>query len=238
MQNTNKNVLIGVVIILALGAGAWWFTQSTPHPLLLSEGDTVTSWDWQGTYKDGGELEKRANDEIERQKSLLGGDQSGKNDDPTDYILYVSIANQYELLGDGKAAYEYLGRALNIDSTKTGLAWRNLGNLMERLGALETARVAYARAVEAQPHGDEYHIARLEFLIKYFAEDSAALEAAFEEAKTGLGGDSAQILQLKAKWHEKTGKVDDAISALQEMEKLMGGNDPSARSEIARLRAL
>ncbi|MBI2612900.1 hypothetical protein HYW59_03790 [Candidatus Kaiserbacteria bacterium] len=232
----NKNLIISAVVVALLAGGAWFLLQNQAHPLPLAEGDTIASWDWQGTHEDGGELEKRANDEIARSKSLLGGDQSGKNDDPTDYILYVSIANQYELLGDGKAAYDNLGRALKIDSTKTGLAWRNLGSLMERLGALQTARIAYARAVEAQP-GEEYHIARLSFLIKHFADDAATLEAAFEEAEKDLG-ETPQILQLKAQWYEKTGRVDDAIEALQGMEKLMGGNDGSARSEMARLRNL
>ncbi len=235
MQNINKNVLIGVVA-LALGAGAWFLSGNQPHLLPLAEGDAITSWDWQGTYEDGGELEKRARDEIARSEGLLGGDQSGKGDDPTDYILYVSIANQYELLGDGKSAYEYLGRALKIDSEKTGLAWRNLGALMEKLGALHTARIAYARAVEAQPHIAEYHVAKLQFLMKNFSEDAPAIEAAFEEAKEGVGGGSPEILQIKAQWYESTGKVKEAIEALQEMERIMGGSVPTVRSEINRLR--
>lgn len=237
MQNLNKNVLVGGVVLLLLLAGGWLLTKSGPHPLPIAEGDTITAWDWQGTHKDGGALEKRANDEIARSKALLGGDQSGANEDPTDYILYVGIANQYELLGRGKAAYNSLGEALNIDSTKTGLAWRNLGALMERLGAMNTARIAYARAVEAQPHIVEYHIARLEFLMKNVADDAAAIEAAFIEAEDGLGGNTPEILQIKAQWYESIGKNTEAIKTLQEMEKLMGGNVPTIRGEIARLRA-
>jgi len=238
MQNTNKNILIGIVAAALIAGGAWFLFGNQAHPLPVAEGDAISSWDFQGSYEGNSELEKRARDEIARSEGFLGGDQSGANDDPTDYILYVSIANQYELLGDGKTAYEYLGRALRIDSTKTGLALRNLGSLMERLGALNTARIAFARAVEAQPQIAEYHIARLSFLIKYFADDVAAIGAAFEEAEAGLGGDTPEILQIKAQWYESTGRVEDAIEALREMEKLMGGDDASARSEIARLRAL
>lgn len=237
MQNVNKNIIIGIVVATFLGGGAWFMLGGGAHPLLVAKGDTITSWNWQGTHKDGGALEKKANDEVARGKGLLGGDQSGKDGDPTDYILYVDIANQYQLLGDGKAAYDALGKALRIDATKTGLAWRNLGALMEKLGALNTARIAYARAVEAQSNIVEYHVARLQFLMKNFSQDTAAIEAAFEEAKEGVGGDSPEILQIKAEWYESTGRTQDAIEALQEMEKIMGGSVPTIRSEIARLRA-
>src|SRR3989344_4028104 len=209
MQNTNKNIIIGIVAAALIAGGAWFLFGNQAHPLPVAEGDAISSWDFQGSYEGNSELEKRARDEIARSEGFLGGDQSGANDDPTDYILYVSIANQYELLGDGKTAYEYLGRAIRIDSTKTGLALRNLGSLMERLGALNTARIA--------------------FLIKNFPQDAAAIEAAFDEAKTGLGGDTPEVLQIKAQWYESTRRVDEAIDALQEMEQLMGGNDASAR---------
>ena len=198
MQNSNKNIIIGIVAVAFLMGGAWWFLHGAANPLPIAEGDTVASWDIQGIYKDGGELEKKANDEIARQKSLLGGDQSGKNDDPTDYILYVGIANQYMLLGDGKSAYEYLGRALQIDPTKTGLAWYDLGVLLEKVGAFNTARIAYARAVEAQPQVEQYHIARIQFLMSKFSEDRAALQAAFEEAEARFGKEAPFLLQLKA----------------------------------------
>ena len=236
MENINKNVLVAGAVILLLALGAWWMSQNSAHPLPLVEGDTVSSWDFQGTYKDGGALEKKANDEIVRQKSLLGGDQSGVGDDPTDYSIYVGIANQYELLGNGKAAYNYLGRALKIDSEKTGLAWRNLGALLERLGALETARVAYARAVEAQSQIVEYHVVRLQFLIKNFADDASALNAAFDEADKEFG-ETPEILQVKAQWLEKSGRHEEAASTLQQMTRLMKGFDANVDVEFGQLKS-
>ena len=237
MQAMNKNNILAGLVIALLALGAWWFTQSSSHLLPIAEGDTVASWDFPGPYKDGGELEKRARDEITRSEGLLGGDQSGTNDDPTDYTLYVSIANQFLLLGDGKRAYEYLGRALKIDAEKTGLAWRNLGSLMERLGALGTARVAYSRAVEAQPNIVEYHVVRLQFLISHFSDDAAAIDAAFDEAKQELG-ETPEILQIKAEWQEKTGRIEDAIKTLQSMHTIMGVGEQNSAGEIARLRSL
>ncbi|HLE55734.1 MAG TPA: tetratricopeptide repeat protein [Rhodothermia bacterium] len=224
--------------MLVLAGAVWWFTQNPSHPLPLVEGDAVSSWDFQGIHKDEGALEKKANDEITRLTNLLGGDQSGKDDDPTDYILYVSIANQYELLGDGKNAYEYLGRAVNIDSTKTGLAWHNLGSLLERLGAYGTARVAYAKAVEAQPHIEQYHVARLRFLMGHLKDDTSAIEAAFGEAEAQFGKEAPFLLQIRAQWEEITGRLDEAASTLEDMQRFVGSRNTEVDHEIARLRSL
>ena len=232
-----NNIVIGAAVLILL-AGIWVFTRSSfTHPLPLAEGESIASWDLQATNQDGGELEKKANDQITRLEALLGGDQSGKDDDPTDYSLYVGIANQYELLGDGRRAYEYLGRAAAIDPDYTGLAWHNLGTLMVTLGALKTARTAFAKAVEAQPDVSQFHIARLEFLVDRFAEDTSAVEGAFQEAEAQVG-DDASILQVKAAWYTKTLRYQDAITALETMKRVMGGRDADIDREVARLKAL
>ena len=147
-------------------------SPSTPSPVFsLVSGEVIASWDFVGTYNDNGQLEARANAEIARMKGLLN---SGTY---TNYELYVSIANQYELLGDGKQEFTYLNYALAIDSTKTGLAWHNMGKLLERLGAYKSARVAYDRMVQAQSTS-QYIRARLEFLKAHMPEDTTAIAQA------------------------------------------------------------
>ena len=238
MQNISKNTFLIVAVLIILLAGAWVFTRdSFTHPLPLAEGESIASWDFQGSHSDGGELEKKANDQIIRLRGLLGGDQSGTDDDPTDYEIHVGVGNQYELLGDGKRAYEHLGRAVVLDPNNTGLAWHNLGALMVKLGALKTARTAYAKAVEAQPGVLQYHIARLEFLTERFAEDTSAIEGAFQEAEAQFG-DAPPILQIKAGWYTKALRYQDAITALETMKRLMGGSDADIDREIARLKGL
>src|SRR3989344_1086031 len=150
--------------------------KPTPSPAVkpvftLVPGDTIVSWDFAGTYNDSGQLEARANSEIARMKSLLN---SGTF---TNYELYVSIANQYELLGDGKQEFTYLNYALAIDSTITGLAWHNMGKLLERLGAYNSARVAYDRMLAAQVTS-QYIRARLEFLKAHMPWDTDAIKQA------------------------------------------------------------
>ena len=137
----------------------------------LVPGDEPASWYFVGTYSDGGQLEARADAEVQRMKSLLN---SGEF---TNYELYISIANQYELLGDGKQEYTYLNYALALDSTKTGLAWHNMGKLLEKLGAYKSARVAYDRMIQAQPIS-QYVRARLEFLKAHMPEDTDAIKQA------------------------------------------------------------
>ena len=146
----------------------------------LVPGDEPASWYFVGTHSDGGQLEARAEAEIQRMKSLLN---SGEF---TNYELYISIANQYELLGDGKQEYTYLNYALALDSTKTGLAWHNMGKLLEKLGAYKSARVAYDRMIQVQPTR-QYILARLEFLRAHMGEDTDAIKQA--EADLAASGE-------------------------------------------------
>lgn len=123
-------------------------TSSPSQPVLdlpsIAKGDSIASWDFTGAYADNSELVAKAEAEIKRLSDLIG-----KGTYP-DVTLYVSIANQYELIGNGKKEYDYLSRAIAADP-KSGLPWHNLGVLMERLGALKTARAAYDRAEFLQP---------------------------------------------------------------------------------------
>lgn len=147
-------------------------TAPTAAPFALVAGEAVASWDFTGTHNDNGQLEARVRAEIEKMKGLLNNSEMFSN-----YELYVSIANQYELLGEGKQEYTYLNYALAIDSTKTGLAWHNMGKLLERLGAYKSARVAYDRMIQAQTTS-QYVRARLEFLKAHMPEDTDAIKQA------------------------------------------------------------
>lgn len=187
---------IATSALLVFFAVALWFLYLRPpqHPLPLAEGDHITSWYFKGTYLDGGTLETKAREEIMRLKGFLG---SGEF---TDYELYASIANQYELLGNGRSAYRYLGKAIETDTANnTGLAWHNLGVLLSRLGALRTARIAYEKATLVEPQLSFYHYAYLEFLIQNMKSDTADIEEAFAAAVANLG-QTSDVLDLRARW--------------------------------------
>lgn len=222
-----RNIFIAIAAALIIIGGGWYYTQLKPSfTLEIDPKDTITNWEFQGSHKDGGEFEARVTTEMEKLQAALEDEAT----EPTDYNIYVSMAGQYTLLGDGKNTLKYLEKALAIDSVKTGLAWHNVGVLMERLGALNTARSAYARAVEAQPQVDAYHVARLNFLMKHFSEDKEAIDGALSEATAEFGEDASFVLNTRAEWLELQEKWQDAIGVWEKIrasapEELKSGID-------------
>lgn len=177
-----KKVLIGFAIAVIVLGGvlfAVWYKTKVPTMLPLSTKDTVTTWTFPAVNSDASSSEK-AKTEIARLKKLFGKDQF------SDYELYVSIANQYELLGDGKKTYEYLNRAAAA-APSSGLAWYNMAQLMTRLGAYHTAQMAFEKAVHSEFNAIFYHTAYIEFLKKYLPADTAALETAEGDLRSILG---------------------------------------------------
>jgi tetratricopeptide (TPR) repeat protein len=162
---------IGAVVLVIVGFVVWQSSQPKVQPFVIAMvgGEQVSSWDFDGAYTGNAELEAKAKADIKRLTGLLGGKQY------SDYTLYVSIANQFGLLGDGKNELAYLERALAENATTTGLAWHNAGQLFARLGAYQTARSAFERAVAAQPIV-QYRQALADFLIAHFPKDTEAIQ--------------------------------------------------------------
>lgn len=161
-------------------------------PMVVA-GDTIVSWDFDGVYEGNQELIAKADAEIARLNNLLG------KGDYADTALYVALANQYRLLGDGKREYDYLTRAISEGGGTTGLPWHNLGVLMERLGALQTAQGAYETSVRIQPEFKFYQLAYLTFLTTRMKGEAVSIEKAFADALSNLGQD-AEVLALRAQW--------------------------------------
>lgn len=164
------------------------------YSLSIAEGDNIQSWDFKGAYTGNAELVAKAQSEIKQLSELLVTATSSK------MILSVGIANQYELLGDGKNQYDYLGRAIQA-SPENGLPWHNLGVLMERLGAYKTARIAYEKSTLVQPEFKFYHYAYIEFLISRTKDDVANIEKAFAFAEKNIGKTS-NLSELRAEWEK------------------------------------
>jgi tetratricopeptide (TPR) repeat protein len=171
-------------------------TRATPSLPSVAKGDVIAEWTFKGAYADNPELIKKAEAEIARLTGLLG---KGTYSDAS---IYVGIANQYELIGNGGLEYDYLSRAIGADVDMTsGLPWHNLGVLMERLGALQTARVAYEKATMIQPEMKFYHYAYFEFLTTRMKNDMAHIEKEYTAALKNLGQDS-DILSLYSAWKQ------------------------------------
>ncbi len=171
-------------------------TKATHALPSIAKGDVVASWDFKGVYAEYPDLVAKAEAEITRLLGLLG------KETYSDTSIYVGIANQYDLLGNGKQEYDYLGRAIKADADATsGLPWHNLGVLMEKLGALGTARAAYEQSTLVQPKMKFYHYAYFEFLTTKMKSDTADIEKEYAAALKNLGQDS-DILSLYADWKQ------------------------------------
>lgn len=165
------------------------------NPLPIARGDNVASWNFVGAYTNNPELMTKADAEIKRITELLG------KGTYADTSIYVGIANQYELMGNGKKQYDFLIRAVREGGTTSGLPWHNLGVLMERLGALQTARIAYEKATLVQSQSKQWHYAYLEFITKKMKDDVIDIERAFVAANKYFATD-ADIIQLRAEWEK------------------------------------
>ena len=161
-QATHKKraIALSVVILGAfLGVGYYSYVSVVvPHYPLASQ-DTVSTWNFPSAYAKGSEDEKRVQTEIDKLKALLGKQQS-------DYEVLVGIAAEYELLGEGQKSYLYLSKAIS-DSPNKALAYFSMGHLLERVGALYSAKTAYGLAVEKEPGNTLYKSYLDQFLARY-----------------------------------------------------------------------
>lgn len=206
MEITKKQWLVAGIslLIVAVVAGALWqgrapapvtespasefpvFTATTtpapaksadvvPSPAVIAKfqlnpADTIVSWSFKGAYTGNDALVAKANADIAHLTGLIG---KGQYDD---YDLYLGIGNDADLLGDGARAYQNYNRSISIHPKK-GLAYDNLGHLMDELGAYHTAADAYAKAVAVEPLVSQYRNAQIDFLTWRFPVEAARLKA-------------------------------------------------------------
>lgn len=156
--------VLAVAIVVAIHLG-----NKTEAPSLLVEGERPV-WDFEGPYEASDELILKARTETERLKDLVG---SGEF---SDYDIYVGIAEQHSLLGEGKESYEYLLKAIEESKTRS-LAFSNLGTLFGRVGALESGKRAYEMALDRDDNVTN-RINYIQHLEQYFADDLDLVESA------------------------------------------------------------
>lgn len=220
-------VLISTVIV-GIGLLGWWYSKIPANEYELAKGESVVNWDFQGAYEGNTTSEKKAQDEIAKLQSLVGSD----NNLILDYERYVAIANQYDLLGEGRKEYENLSNAIAIDPDTTGIAWYNMAVLLEKYDAKKSARDAFARAAKAEPQQMQYQNAYLEFLTENFKEDTVAIDSAYEDAYA-VFGDYATHLEIRARWNESIGRIQEALSDWKKVQML--SPTPGIDLEIKRL---
>jgi tetratricopeptide (TPR) repeat protein len=190
--------ILGGVIVIGL-LSYFLITLPAPNPFSIVEGDRIQSWETPAPYKDGGELQARAEGEVKRLEGLKGSEEY------SNYDIYVGIAQWKELLGDGKGSYEYLGKAIK-ENPRRSLAYGNLGHLMKKIAGFGTARAAFLKAIEVEPQFVQNYTAYLDFLMRDAPGVSTAdVDAAFEEALK-QHPENSEILSMKETWLTNTGR--------------------------------
>ena len=162
-MNTS-NVIIWSIVALIIGGVVWFGFLREENPFPIDSRDIITSWELTNIYADDAEGTRRVEENIKRLKGEIGKKEN------TEYELYVSIANEYKLLGDGKQSYNYLEKALAVDNDRTSVAWHNIGIVLRDLGAIHSARTAFRSAYEIQPL-PTYKMAYERFLAEYFPDE-------------------------------------------------------------------
>jgi tetratricopeptide (TPR) repeat protein len=222
-------IALGILVLILVGFGWWYLFLHAPIVFKLAPEDASVSWTFVRTTDTV--LLQKAKENLKRDLGLFG------NEKYSDYELWVSIAQQYEMLGDGRKAYEALNRAITLERDQ-GLPWFNLAILLSNMGAEASARLAYAEAVKVEPMNMLFHTARIEFLITHFSSDYVGIEAAFADAERSFG-DAPATLQVKALWYAKTGRIPEAITAWEKMRMLVPATSHAPiDKEIARLKTL
>ena len=193
-----------LVLIIVIVIGWYYFAKVRTQLVPVNPNDSIAAWSFKGIYTNNDALVSKANADIAKLTGMLG------KGEYSDYDLYVGLAQDYDLLGDGQSEYAYLQKAIS-SSIKNGIAWNNLGDLMTKLGAFSSARDAYAKAVASEPTVGMYQESQLRFLITYFPQDTVAIEDTFNN---GIKESSdANLLPIEAEWLTSTGSTTAAIDA-------------------------
>ncbi|MDE1966353.1 MAG: hypothetical protein KGI41_03900 [Patescibacteria group bacterium] len=198
------------------------------NPLPIDSRDALVSWTIPGAASSSADA-VTAKAEIARLMSVQG---TGRYPDEA---VYLDIAGHYELLGDGKDAYDFYVKAAEAAPAR-GVALYDLGNLMERLHALHTAETAYAKAVSREPGELTFRTAYLDFLA-HEEPDAASTAEAFAAARLVFAG-QPNFLISEANWLSAIGSTTAAI-ADWELVRAAAGPDQqkSIDAVIAKLSA-
>lgn len=220
-----------VLLVAVLAAFLWYRTHEAPPAFTLDSRDaTIADWSFAGTYASDPQLAAKVQANIARLMSAS----STKAYAP--YDRYASLAQDYDLLGDGKNEYAYLLKAIAAGGQGASAAWENLGILLARFGAYYSARTALENAITATPNVGVYREAYVRFLMAHFPDDHAAIAAAFTD---GLANNlDPNLYPDEAGWLASVGSTTEAIAAWKAYEAFVPARQlPSIEAQITKLRA-
>lgn len=211
---------------------------TTPAPLAGNKGseviDQITAgkkiaWSYRGLVTD--ETEKaQVLAAIERFRAQM------KEPGADVYDLDLSIAQQYDRIGDGEHVYRYLTYATVVEPEKA-LAFVNMGNLFAKIGSLEPAETALLIAVEKEPQFPYTHLALTSFYVLHMPTATGKIEQAFKVALERTGRNET-VLKEYASWLEEQEKTSQALAVWKEVLAQNPANAAAVSAKIAKLEAV
>lgn len=227
---TNKNKkILGIISVAALVILLAWFfifaPSSNKNSFTLDSSSLPQVWEFKGLYATP-ELDATVQKNIDSLKGRL-------NDTGADtYDLYVSLAQQYMLIGRGKEAYRYLLRAGDEDPGNS-LTFQTMGVLMESLGAQNAAEESFKYAVVVQPQIVQNHLALIGYYVRQNTEASV-IDAAFAYALE-KSGRATNVLKEYAQWLEEEKNISKAITVWEEVLRQIP-DDRAVKERINKLK--
>lgn len=225
MSSRARAWVIGVVLAVIIIAAVAWYLMPAPNPFPVSAVDQPISWALP-LPQDAASSTPRLTAQIAQLQKILGQGQYPDSD------IHTGIANDYILLGNGKAAYQEYVAAIEASSTYA-LAYDDMGGLFARIYATSTAERAYAQAVTLAPEQLLFQLSYLDYLAE-IAPTAPTTAAAFASAKAQPGGAmNPNLLIAEADWLTRIGSTTAAIADWQKVEQI----EPSAsvEAQIAQL---
>lgn len=220
--------IIGIAGAVILAGCLIWFFYGTPtqkSSFSLDVKSLPAVWEYKGLYATP-ELVAQTDKNIANLKEKL------KESGADKYDLYVSLAQQYMLIGRGEESYEYLLRAGDEDPGNS-ITFQTMGTLMESLGAQSAAEEAFKQAIVVQPQIVQNHLALIGFYIRQNAEP-AEIDTAFTYALE-KSGKAVNVLKEYAQWLEGEKDMDKAVATWEEV-LIREPNNSAIKDKIAELK--
>lgn len=218
-------ILLALVLV-ALGVALAFFTAQ-PNDLAVETKNLITQVE--STLSQSQVEEVRA-EVAELQARIAAGDKSGE---PDFMLIYLTLAQKYELLGELGLARESLLKAAQ-ENSGASLPHINLGVLYQRMEGLELARQAFEAAIVLEPAVVAAWEGLIDLEQNVFKADEAKLRDLFQRGLAATAKEP-RLVHKYAVYLAKIGARVEAISVYEELLKAYP-DDARLRSELEQLK--
>jgi len=156
--------------------------------------------------------------------------------DKTKYYLYIAIAQQYELLGNGENTAVNLFLASKQENDRS-LPFFKLGDLFEKAELFNRAEEYYEKAIDTEPQIVQNHRGLLNLYIEKMSVGKSRVQSTFDDARSETG-DDIDVLRMYAKWLTAESEYLRAIDILRFILRENPTDKEEIEKEILRLTQL